>query len=147
MVNKQKRKGTDWEREAVKLLTEMIPGSQWKRVAGSGAIGTIMGEPLLSSDIVGEVTGIPKKFRLEAKTGYGGATQIAMKREWFTKNRTEAEGSYALPAVVMKFSGAQGGSRTVIGLDFEAFAEIMGFVKDLYDDNARLVGSMDKRDG
>lgn len=123
MVN-QKRKGSDYEREAAKLLEEVLDG-KWKRIAGSGALGAIMGEPELQGDIVGKVTSFPKKFRFDAKVGYGGAKQLTVKKEWLEKIREEADASYSIPALICKFSGSRGNTRSFLVLDFDAFAEII----------------------
>ena len=110
MVGKAKRKGTDFERLAVELLNKLIKKSNWKRVAGSGAIGTIMDEPLLQSDISGYINALPKRFKVEAKVGYGGATQLSLKKEWLDKVAEEASNSYAYPMLIGKFSGARTGT-------------------------------------
>lgn len=131
MTVNQKRKGHDWERDAAHLLEAMIEGSHWKRVAGSGAIGTIMNEPLLFSDITGTIPGLSKAFRVDAKVGYGGHKQMALKREWLEKIRMEAEGINSYPMVVGKFSGARGISRQFVVLDMKAFSEIMNEITEL----------------
>lgn len=124
MVN-SKRKGSQWERDAAKLLNETVYGT-WKRVAGSGALGTILEEPILQGDIVGkDIPGLPKGFKLDAKVGYGGSTQLTVKREWLEKIRKEAESTYSIPALICKFSGAKSGAKVFVVLDLEAFAEIV----------------------
>jgi hypothetical protein len=133
VVKYKKNKGVQWERDAAKLLMEMIPGSKFKRVAGSGAIGTIMEEPLLAGDIVGMIPGLPKELRGEAKVGYGGSKQMAFRREWLEKIREEAAGTYSIPLVLGKFSGARGDSKHFVALDFKAFAEIARLIKELYE--------------
>ncbi len=128
----QKRKGSQWERDASKILTELLPGSVWKRVAGSGAIGTIMGEPLLAGDISGYIPSIGRTFRAEAKVGYGGAKQLAVKREWLEKIREEATGTQSIPMLICKFSGAHGTSKQFVAFDFQAFAELIEQVDKIY---------------
>lgn len=123
MVN-QKRKGNDYEREATKLLEEVLDG-KWKRIAGSGALGAILDEPELQGDIVGKIHSFPKKFRFDAKVGYGGATQLTVKKEWLEKIRQEADATYSIPALICKFSGARGNIRNFLVMDFDAFAEIV----------------------
>jgi len=133
MVNRQKRKGSDWENQLVKLLEENIDGCKAKRIAGSGAIGTTLGEPLLTGDVLLGVPGFDKKFRIEAKVGYGGVTQVAVKREWFNKIAEEASNSYSIPALACKFSGSRkaDGIQYFIGLDFSTFCDIINYVNDL----------------
>lgn len=133
MVNKQKRKGTDWERQLVKLLEDNIEKSQVKRIAGSGAIGTTLNEPLLTGDVIAYFPGFSKKFRIEAKTGYGGETQITLKREWFNKIREEAKNTYSIPLLALKFSGARkdGGTQFFVALDIQDFCDIINYVNSL----------------
>src|SRR5688572_22711212 len=97
MPFKNKVKGTTFERLAVDILNALVKKSIWKRIPGSGAIGTSLGEPLLTADIVGKVESIPKKFKVESKVGYGGATQFAIKKEWLDKVRIEADASFSIP--------------------------------------------------
>jgi len=125
MVNKQKRKGDTWEREFAKLLTKSLTGSVFKRVPGSGALGTIMGESRLTGDVVGTVPFCPKKFKFEAKTGYGGHTQLTIKRDWLEKIREEADAAFAIPGLVCKFDNARSGVKQFVVLDMDAFIEIL----------------------
>jgi len=133
VVNRQKRKGTDWERQLVDLLEGNIRGVKAKRIAGSGAIGTILGEPLLSGDVIVSFTGFPKTFRIEAKTGYGGVSQLTIKREWINKIIEEANNTYSMPMLACKFSGSKkdGGVQYFFILDFSTFCGIINYVNDL----------------
>lgn len=126
-----KRKGAQFEMEAVKLLTELIKESTWKRVPTSGAIGTKLEMPILSSDLIGKVENFPKKFRGEAKCGYGGAKQFTLKKEWLDKILVEARNTYSIPFLIGKFSGARGGSNVFVVLDAEIFAAIVNQFTDL----------------
>lgn len=132
MTVNRKRKGTNWERELVKLL-EQIPQGKARRVATSGAIGTYLEEPQLTGDVVLVLDDLPKKFRLECKVGYGGATQITLKREWFDKIKREAESSYSIPLVALKFSGVKEKDATkyVIAMDLDTFVSIMTYLVNL----------------
>lgn len=53
MTNKNKRKGSDWERQIAKIMNEGFDTDRWKRVPGSGALGTILGESSLVGDVKG----------------------------------------------------------------------------------------------
>lgn len=129
-MNTQKRKGTDFEREAVELLNSKIKKSKWKRIPGSGAIGTILGEASLTSDIVGEMDFLPRKFKLEAKVGYGGAKQLALKKEWIDKVLEEAAASFSVGGVIGKFSGARSGTKVFVVLDIDTFSYLMNELAD-----------------
>jgi len=133
MSSPQKLKGSKFERDIAEELTEKIINSRWKRVPGSGAIGTIVGEPFLTGDVNGTVDSIGKKFKVEAKVGYGGAKQFALKKEWLEKIREEADGSYAIPILAGKFSGSRGNIRTFIVLETDVFADLINLIteKDL----------------
>lgn len=128
MPNPQKRKGSDFERLAVEILNASIKDSQWKRIPGSGAIGTILDEPMLTSDIIGTVKSIPKRFKLEAKVGYGGATQFALKKEWLDKIKAEADATFSIPLLIGKFSGAREGVKVFVTMDVETFASIINHI-------------------
>lgn len=131
MTNPSKVKGSAFERLAVETLGALVKNSSWKRIPGSGAIGTSLAEPLLTSDIVGTVDSIPKKFKLEAKVGYGGATQFALKKEWLDKIRMEADATFSVPALIGKFSGARDGVKIFVVLDIETFASILNHITNL----------------
>jgi len=138
MVNKQKIKGTTFERDMTEILNELVHNSSWKRVPGSGAIGTIIGEPFLTGDINGSVASIEKTFKAEAKVGYGGATQFALKKEWLDKIREEADGAYAIPLLVGKFSGSRGGVKSFVVLEPEVFAYLLNKITELTSEVERL---------
>jgi len=133
MVNKQKIKGTSWERQICELIEENIPGSKVKRIAGSGALGTVMHEPSLTGDVIMELPNFEKKFRGEAKVGYGGDTQLTVKKEWFDKIKQEADNSYAFPLLLCKFLGAKkkDGVQYFVALDLNSFCDIMNYVSKL----------------
>lgn len=109
MVNKNKRTGSRWEYDLVKLLE---PNAEYvKRIPGSGAIGTSLKETRLTGDIVLKYKFLPKEFKVEAKTGYGGATQLSAKLEWMSKIREEAKANNSYPAVSFKFKDVYSGDR------------------------------------
>ena len=133
MVNRNKIKGTKWENDATKKLNTFA--GHWKRVPGSGAMGTILNEPLLVGDIKGKTMDfLNKDFVLEAKTGYGGAKQLAIQKEWFDKIAEEADMNFAYPGVICKFANARIGVRQFIALDIDVFGEILRYIKTLSDE-------------
>ena len=141
MVN-SKRKGTQWERDATKLLNEYVMG-KWKRVAGSGALGAILEEPTLQGDIVGkDIPGLPKGFRLDAKVGYGGSKQLTVQKEWLDKIRKEAEATYSIPAVICKFSGSREGAKVFVVLDLKTFAELVNRPSEIKEELDKTIWKM-----
>lgn len=130
-MNSQKRKGSDFERLATDTLNRLVKRSLWKRIPSSGALGTIMHEAILTSDINGIVDALPKKVKLEAKVGYGGATQFTLKKEWLDKVKEEANSAYAMPALIGKFSGAREGVKIFVVLPVEEFAYLLNLITDL----------------
>lgn len=138
MTGAAKRKGNQWERDLAELLTNLVKKSLFKRVAGSGAFGTIMIEPSLSSDVKGKVESIPQEFKVECKVGYGGATQLTIKKEWFDKVREEAARSYGIPIVACKFSGAREGTRYFIAMEPEVFADLVNRITELHEDLSKV---------
>jgi len=102
-----------------------------------------MNESRLSGDVKGKVPFLSKEFNIEAKTGYGGSKQLAVKKEWLDKVREEAENAYAIPLLACKFSNARKGVKHFICMDFEAFADIMEEANKLYEDFIRLQDKAD----
>jgi Holliday junction resolvase len=149
MVNKAKIKGTRWESDFVELLEKHIQGATAKRVAGSGAIGTSLNEPLLTGDIVARFKAFPRPFRIEAKVGYGGDTQITLQKAWLDKIRTEAEQTYSIPMLACKFLGArkQSGVQYFVAFDFTTFCELMNYVDDLKHELDLVYERLAKQDG
>lgn len=137
---KTKKKGSDFERLAVELLNEKINKSHWRRTPTSGAIGTALGEPMLTGDLSGTVDSFPKKFKVEAKVGYGGETQFALKKEWLDKIRKEAITFFSIPFLIGKFSGARDGVKVFVVLDLDTFADLMNYVTELKDENDKNNG-------
>lgn len=133
MVNKNKIKGSTFERDIVKILNEKVRAGVFKRIPGSGALGTILGEGLLTADVTGRIHGLPKDLKIECKVGYGGSEQLTLKREWLNKVKMEAEQTYSMPVLIGKFSGARGsdGVQIFTVMDINIFIEIMNLLSDL----------------
>jgi hypothetical protein len=135
MTNKAKIKGSRWEYDAVNILNERMKGSCWKRVPGSGAIGTTMGETLLTGDIIGD-TSLPRNFRGECKVGYGNKTDsdaksFTLKKAWLDKIAMEARNSYRFPVLLCKFDGVHSGVKQFAVLDIDDFVEIVNLYSEL----------------
>lgn len=130
-----KRKGSDFERLLAKLLEKHID-SEAKRIPGSGALGTNVNIPILLGDVRAKFPGFERDFVFEAKVGYGGSKQLTIKKEWFDKIKEEAQASYGIPAVALKFSGARqdSGIQYVIAFDFDTFVELISYVNDLVEE-------------
>jgi len=136
--NRQKEKGSRWERDFVNLLLDN--GLHAKRVAGSGALGTTLEEPLLMGDVTARIDGFQRDFIFECKTGYGGSKQLTIKREWFDKIKAEALSRYSIPALACKFSGARQaeGTQYFIAFDFDTFLELVRYVDDMEEELIRM---------
>jgi Holliday junction resolvase len=131
-----KSKGTRWEHDLVTLLEKI--NKTWRRVAGSGALGTVLHESYLMGDVQGKVEGLSKSFIIEAKSGYGGATQLTIKKEWFDKVAEDANVVNAFPMVAAKFTNARSGTRYFVAIDVDVFVELMREVEGLYDELVSL---------
>jgi len=141
--NKQKIKGSQWERGAVELLNSKLKSGKFKRVPGSGALGTILGESILTGDINGKIFGLPRGFKLEAKCGYG-EKEMTIKKEWLDKISKEAEAAYSYPGLVGKFSGAKSGVKHFIVLDLNTFVDIMNYVSELKEDLDKIYEEIER---
>jgi len=142
MPNKAKIKGSQFERDAVDILNRIVKNSNWRRIPGSGAIGTFLSEPLLTSDIRGRVASMLKEFKVEAKVGYNSSTdkeikQFTLKKEWLDKVRKESDASYGIPMLIGKFSGAREGVKVFVVLDVETFADLINRITDLYEEEEK----------
>jgi|WetSurMetagenome_2_1015567.scaffolds.fasta_scaffold281023_2 Holliday junction resolvase len=141
MTNPQKIKGDKFERDLAEILNKLIINSKWKRIPGSGAIGTIMGEPSLTADIVGKVDSIPRQFKVECKVGYGGSKQSIIKKEWLDKIKMQAESTFGIPILAGKFLGSREGVQVFITMDVATFAELVNKITDLQEQLDERTGS------
>jgi hypothetical protein len=135
LTNKMKIRGSAWERDAVNLLTNAIKRSSWKRIPGSGAIGTTLSEALLTGDITGSIEGYSKKFKAECKVGYNPSKDKQVKsfrleKEWLDKIKEEAAAAYATPILLGKFENVRDGVKQFVVLDIHVFAELMNYITD-----------------
>lgn len=134
MAFKNKVKGSTFERDLTDLLNKHINHSLWKRIPMSGAIGTFLNEPDLQGDVKGTVDAFNKQFRIEAKVGYGGATQLTLKKEWLDKIIADSKNSNSIPLMVGKFSGARDGIKVFVAMDLGTFCEIINRASELYEE-------------
>lgn len=134
--NKNKDKGTRFERDLTEYLGKIIKDSNWKKVIGSGALGTIFREPLLTGDVTGTVSGIPQKFKIECKSGYNTLTNketksVSVRKEWFDKVKQESLGDFSIPLVACKYDNVRTGVKMFIAMDIREFAELINYTTDL----------------
>jgi Holliday junction resolvase len=134
MPFKSKVKGSTFERDLTDLLNQHIVKSLWKRIPMSGAIGTFLSEPELQGDVKGSVDSFNKQFRIEAKVGYGGKTQLTLKKEWLDKIIEDSKNSNSIPLMGGKFSGAREGIKVFVAMDLGTFCEIINRTTELYED-------------
>jgi len=126
MTNRQKQKGSKFERDMTVELNKLIDGSKFKKVPASGAMGTALHEGLLCGDIVGDVEYFPRKLRLEAKTGYMKENKegkyFHLRKEWLDKIKMEAMQTNSFPALIAHFENARSGVKDFVVMDIEDFA-------------------------
>ena len=134
MTLKGKSKGSGFERALAELLNKYVDKSFWKRIPLSGAIGTFLSEPELQGDVKGRVDSFNKQFRIEAKIGYGGKTQLTLKKEWLDKIMADSKNSNSIPLMVGKFSGAREGIKVFVAMDLGTFCEILNRTTELYEE-------------
>ena len=135
MTNKAKIKGTKWETDLVKLLA---PHAEYvKRIPASGALGTVLGESNLTGAVRLKYKFLPKEFKIEAKTGYGGATQLTVRLGWMSKIREEAKNNGSYPAVSFKFKDVYSGDKESakwICFTLEDWNGIVSYLNEVYSD-------------
>lgn len=140
MSSPQKIKGSKWERDAAKDLSEN--GGEWKRIPGSGSLGTNLGMSNLTGDLHGSYPWFKKQFKAEGKVGYGTSKQITLKREWFTQIRDQAKLNNNYPCVLFKFDDVTGGDRgsaKVISFNIDTWNQMMGDMNEIYEHYLKYV--------
>lgn len=143
--NKSKDKGTRWELEVRDLFNnEYGELSDFRRIPGSGAIGTQLEIPNLGADVVGTLAFLRKSIRGECKTGYGGKTQLTVKKEWLEQIREEADKTNSIPMLFAKFLGARGKSRIFVMMDWEALLDILDDLWYNYTEHVRLLKEIER---
>lgn len=148
--SKSKDRGSRWERDAVNILNNLIKLSAWKRIPGSGAIGTILGESLLTGDLTGAVEGYPKKFKAECKVGYNPSTNkevksFSLKKEWLDKIKQESENACSAPLLLGKFDNVREGVKHFVVMDIKDFADIMNYITDMNKELEILYGKKESK--
>jgi hypothetical protein len=133
------KKGKRWEREAANNLTK--GEGQWKRVPGSGALGSRIGDASLKGDAVGRYPWWRRPFRAEAKYGYGTSRQMQLQRAWVQKIRDQSKGSDSLPCLLLKFKNVTTGdpSAKLIVFDFETWNKMMDSLAELWEEHLKLL--------
>lgn len=136
MTFKAKQKGNTFEHDVVEILNSKLSNGNFRRIPGSGAIGTSMEEPLLTGDVSGKIDGTTLKFKIECKVGYNTSTdkevkQFTMKKLWIDKIITEAKNALAIPLLIGKFSGSRKGVKEFVVLDIETFCALVNEISRL----------------
>ena len=139
-MNRSKIKGDKFERDAAKVLS--VNGGNWRRIPGSGSIGTSLKISDLTGDLAGTYSWFTKALRGEAKVGYGTSKQMQLKREWFTKVREQANLDNKYPVVIVKFNDVTGGdigSATAICINIDTWNLMMKDIQRLNDEYLALL--------
>ena len=139
MVNKNKIKGTAWERKVAEIFNENLTIKNWKRVPGSGALGTILEISSLRGDVKGNFNFIPQPILIEAKTGYGGSRQLTIKKDWLDKMKAEADTMYGISLLACKFLDARSGVKNFIVMDMDDFLNLISNAEDIYTELLELI--------
>lgn len=118
-----KASGTYFENQATDYFNTGV--SHAKRILGSGAFGKVSRDPTLLGDVCIEYEILKHPLLIDCKFGYGGQSQLTLKKEWLDKIATEAALTDKYPAVMGKFKGARGGNSRFIVLTWETWQAIM----------------------
>jgi len=132
MVNREKKKGFDWERKIAEIFNDKLAIKNWKRIPGSGALGTILNISSLRGDVKGNFNFMTKPILVEAKTGYGGSKQLTIKKEWLDKIKEEADTVYGIPILVCKFLNARVGVKNFVVMDMDDFLDLISEAESIY---------------
>jgi hypothetical protein len=124
--NPAKRSGTYFE-DVVADWFDNLPDVKAERIIGSGAFGTMSKEPRLMGDVYIRWDQLDKPILAECKFGYGGKTQLTVKKEWVDKIVEEAVSGNRYPALIFKFKGARGGNSKMICFTWDTWKEMMEY--------------------
>ena len=132
-------KGKRWEREVANNLS--VNAGEWKRIPGSGAIGSTTGDATLQGDVVGRYPWWHRPIRAEAKYGYGTSSRLQILRDWIIKIREQSRGSNSLPCLLLKFKNVTTGdpSAKLIAFDLETWNKMMGMLNTFWEEHLRLL--------
>lgn len=133
---RQKNKGDNAEREIRDYLNEHLLDGEWKKMPGSGALGSNLGISILTGDLTGRIYGFPKPLKAECKAGYGNklhpeCKSLRVEKEWLDKIKEEAELAFAMPLFFGKFDNIRKGVKYFAALDIETFVELANFITSL----------------
>lgn len=140
VYNRSKAKGDNFERKAAALLS--VHGGKWRRIPGSGSIGTNLKMSNLTGDLEGFYPWFTKGIKGESKVGYGTSRQMQLKREWFTKVREQSDADNKYPVVIVKFNDVTGGdigSATAICINLDTWNLMMADIERLNDEYIALL--------
>jgi hypothetical protein len=140
MASKQKDKGSRFERESAVELSSH--GGSWKRIPGSGSLGTNLHLSYLTGDVNGHYPWFKRAFKAENKFGYGTSKQITIKRDWILKNRLQSQSDNKYPCLLLKFDNVTGGdigSAKLICFNFDTWNTLMTDIEELYTEYVALL--------
>jgi hypothetical protein len=144
--NSNKRSGTYFE-DTVADHFDSLEGVTAKRVMGSGAFGTISNEPRLMGDVYMRWDYLDRPILAECKFGYGGKTQLTVKKEWIDKIVEEARQADRHAALVFKFKGARGPNSKVIAFTWETWEAIMDSFRDTVEHLEGVIDEFERSEG
>ncbi len=136
MTNKNKKAGSAWERAVANTFND-LDGVSARRVAGSGALGTILQEDYLKGDVRITVDGLKYDLIVEAKIGYQSGKHspskvMAFQKAWLESAEKDTKGVYnSKPVVICKFKGAKGEARAFLAMDLQVAVDLIERVVDM----------------
>jgi len=135
-----KDSGTYFERMTEDFFSQ--DGVSAKRIIGSGALGKIMKDPTLLGDVRISYPILAKDILADCKFGYGGLTQLTLKKLWFDKIEEEAKLTNKFPAMIGKFKGARGKNSRFIAFSWETWKELMESLSDLVENYEGIINGI-----
>lgn len=140
MSSPQKDKGSRFEREAASDLS--VSGGSWKRIPGSGSLGTNLNISYLTGDLEGHYPWFGRAIKAENKYGYGTSQRMTILREWLIKVREQAGKDNKYPCLLLKFDSVTGGdigSAKLICFNFDTWNRMMADLEELYTEHSSLL--------
>lgn len=134
------QKGKAFERETAALAGASSKGvSYGKRIAKSGAYGTMDGIPQMAGDARWMLPWLDSEIHIECKHGYSDKGQerksMRLEREWFDKHMTQAKALDFYPAWAFKFKFTQqDGMSKMIVIPFPVIERVLSVVNNMHEE-------------
>jgi len=138
------QKGKAFERETAVLAGESAKGKKYgRRIARSGAIGTVEGIAQLAGDVRWMLPWLDSEIHLECKHGYDKSKTdqktMTIYKEWFDKHMAQSKTFDFYPAWAFKFNlTRQNGMSKMVVIPFPVMERVLYEANNVYEELEEL---------